>query len=78
MNAAVADALDARYDTTKMARQDTVLSPHFYTTDFDALDRIDVEPVRAEWDKLMAGFEADANRCVGSKAPVFMRPLKRR
>lgn len=62
MNAAVADALDARYDTTKMARQDTVLSPHFYTTDFDALDRIDVEPVRAEWDKLMAEFEADANR----------------
>lgn len=36
MNAAVADALDARYDTTDMARQDTVLSPHFYTTDFDA------------------------------------------
>ncbi|MEQ8585746.1 MAG: magnesium-protoporphyrin IX monomethyl ester (oxidative) cyclase [Thalassobaculaceae bacterium] len=62
MNAAVADALDARYDTTKMARQDTVLSPHFYTTDFDALDRIDVEPVRAEWDTLMAEFEADANR----------------
>ncbi|MCR9071132.1 MAG: magnesium-protoporphyrin IX monomethyl ester (oxidative) cyclase [Alphaproteobacteria bacterium] len=62
MNAAVADALDARYDTTGMAKQDTVLSPHFYTTDFDALDRIDVEPVRAEWDMLMAEFEADANR----------------
>lgn len=62
MNAAVADALDARYDTTGMAKQDTVLSPHFYTTDFDALDRIDVEPVRAEWDQLMAEFEADANR----------------
>ena len=62
MNAAVADALDARYDTTGMATQDTVLSPHFYTTDFDALDRIDVEPVRADWDKLMKEFEEDANR----------------
>jgi len=63
MNAAVADAMDvARYDTTEMAKQDTVLSPHFYTTDFDALDKIDVEPVRAEWDKLMAEFTADANR----------------
>jgi magnesium-protoporphyrin IX monomethyl ester (oxidative) cyclase len=62
MNAAVADALDARYDTTGMAKQDTVLSPHFYTTDFDALDRIDVEPVRADWDRLMAEFQADDNR----------------
>lgn len=62
MNAAVADTFDARYDTTDMALQDTVLSPHFYTTDFDALDRIDVEPIRAEWDRLMAEFEADNNR----------------
>ncbi len=39
-----------------------MLSPRFYTTDFDALDRIDIEPVRAQWEALMREFEADANR----------------
>ena len=47
---------------TNMATQDTVLSPRFYTTDFAALDRIDVTPVRAQWDALMAEFAEDRNR----------------
>ncbi|WP_082730495.1 MULTISPECIES: magnesium-protoporphyrin IX monomethyl ester (oxidative) cyclase [Sphingomonas] len=41
---------------------ETILSPRFYTTDFDALDRIDVTPVREEWEGLMAEMEADPNR----------------
>jgi magnesium-protoporphyrin IX monomethyl ester (oxidative) cyclase len=49
-------------DTTGMATTDTILSPRFYTTDFEALDRIDVGPVRAEWDGLMAELAADHNR----------------
>ena len=48
---------DALPDTTAMATETTLLSPRFYTTDFDEMDRIDVTPVRAEWDKLIAPDE---------------------
>jgi len=49
-------------DTARMAQESTVLSPRFYTTDFDALDRIDVSPVREEWDKLIAEMRSDPNK----------------
>jgi magnesium-protoporphyrin IX monomethyl ester (oxidative) cyclase len=49
-------------DSTTQAMENTVLSPRFYTTDFEELDRIDVEPVRAEWDVLIADLEADTNK----------------
>ncbi len=49
-------------EATRRAQADTLLTPRFYTTDFAAMDRIDVTPVRAEWDQLMAEFQSDANR----------------
>jgi magnesium-protoporphyrin IX monomethyl ester (oxidative) cyclase len=49
-------------ETLRMAQEDTVLSPRFYTTDFEALDRIDVGLVRAEWDAVIADLEADHNK----------------
>lgn len=49
-------------DTTALALRDTVLSPRFYTTDFKALDGINIETVRAEWDALMEDMERDPNR----------------
>jgi magnesium-protoporphyrin IX monomethyl ester (oxidative) cyclase len=50
------------FDATRAAQQSTVLSPRFYTTDFEELDRIDVSKVRAEWDKLIAEMRSDPNR----------------
>jgi magnesium-protoporphyrin IX monomethyl ester (oxidative) cyclase len=60
MTAIVRDT--APNEATLRAQEDTVLSPRFYTTDFDALDRIDIEPVRAQWEALMNEFAQDANR----------------
>ncbi|MEM1343380.1 MAG: magnesium-protoporphyrin IX monomethyl ester (oxidative) cyclase [Pseudomonadota bacterium] len=49
-------------DTTRMAQESTLLTPRFYTTDFDEMDRIDVTPVRAEWDALIGEMRADPNK----------------
>ncbi|QFU10266.1 Rubrerythrin [Rhodobacteraceae bacterium THAF1] len=49
-------------DATALAMQNTLLTPRFYTTDFDELDAINVEPVREEWDQLMARMKADPNK----------------
>lgn len=54
-------ALD-KPDTMALAKQETMLTPRFYTTDFAALDAIDVLPVRAEWDALMAEMVSDPNK----------------
>lgn len=51
-----------RPDTMQLAQEDTILSPRFYTTDFAAMDRIDVSPVRREWDPLIAEMASDPNR----------------
>ncbi len=49
-------------ETTLRAQEDRALSPRFYTTDFDAMDRLDVSAVRAEWDELIAELKRDVNR----------------
>ncbi len=49
-------------DTQKMAEETTMLSPRFYTTDFKALDSIDVSSVRREWDELINEMKSDPNK----------------
>ena len=49
-------------EQTKLAQTSTVLSPRFYTTNFEALEAIDVSSVRDKWDSLLAEFKADPNK----------------
>ena len=49
-------------DTQAMATESRMLSPRFYTTDFEALDATDVSAVRFEWDALIARMKADPNK----------------
>ena len=48
--------------TTEMAKETTLLSPRFYTTDFDELDRVDVTPIRESWDDIMEELRSDPNK----------------
>jgi magnesium-protoporphyrin IX monomethyl ester (oxidative) cyclase len=56
------DAMMTSEEAMALATQDTVLTPRFYTTDFDALDAIDVSLVREEWDQLIADMVGDPNK----------------
>ena len=57
-----APATTEKPDVHAMVQHETVLSPRFYTTDFKALDSIDVSLVRKEWDELMAEMVSDPNK----------------
>ena len=61
MTATVVHTINTAEDANKKAVHDDMISPRFYTTDFAAMDRISVEPVRAEWDRMMAEYEGDNN-----------------
>jgi magnesium-protoporphyrin IX monomethyl ester (oxidative) cyclase len=63
-------------EATTRAKQDAVLNPRFYTTDFAAMDRMDVTPVRAEWDALMAEFEKDTNQDHFQRTPEFTAEIR--
>ena len=58
MNATAVHTIETAEDANKKAVHDDMISPRFYTTDFAAMDRINIEPVRAEW------YEASSDRFV--------------
>ncbi|MFN7056285.1 magnesium-protoporphyrin IX monomethyl ester (oxidative) cyclase [Hyphomonas sp.] len=58
----VLEAPSKAFDTNRIAMQETMLAPRFYTTDFAAVDKIDVSGVREEWDALLAEMNSDPNR----------------
>jgi magnesium-protoporphyrin IX monomethyl ester (oxidative) cyclase len=72
----IATAIPVRLDTNSLAKEDTVLSPRFYTTDFAAMDRIDVSLVRGEWDALIAEMASDPNRNHFKRTEAFENTLE--
>ena len=58
---AVQEEMDSEM-ATALAMEETLLSPRFYTTNFDEMDAINVESVRADWDSLIARMVSDPNK----------------
>jgi magnesium-protoporphyrin IX monomethyl ester (oxidative) cyclase len=62
-------------EADRKAKENTLLSPRFYTTDFKAMDAIDVTPIRAEWDKMMAEYEGDNNHDHFQRNELFAKEV---
>jgi magnesium-protoporphyrin IX monomethyl ester (oxidative) cyclase len=74
MTTATAPATSA--EATERARSESLISPRFYTTDYAAMNRIDVTPVRAEWDAMMAEYEGDNNQDHFQRPPEFAAEVR--
>ena len=58
------------------ARASALLNPRFYTTDFEAMDRIDVSTLRTEWDTMLAEYEGDNNHDHFQRDAAFAEEVK--
>ncbi|MFO1337395.1 MAG: magnesium-protoporphyrin IX monomethyl ester (oxidative) cyclase [Burkholderiaceae bacterium] len=64
-------------DAARHAEANTLLSPRFYTTDFAALDRLDMSPLRAEWDAMLDEYEGDNNHDHFQRTAEFAEEVAR-
>jgi magnesium-protoporphyrin IX monomethyl ester (oxidative) cyclase len=65
-------------EAARKAKEESLLSPRFYTTDFKAMDRIDVSSIRPEWDAMMAEYEGDNNHDHFQRTPEFAAEVAER
>ncbi len=73
-----AEAITSAQQANDQAVQDSLLSPRFYTTDFKAMDRLDVSALRTEWDKMLAEYEGDNNHDHFQRTPEFTTEVAER
>ncbi len=69
--------VESAADANAKAVRSTILTPRFYTTDFAALDKLDMTPVRAEWDSMMKEYEGDNNHDHFQRDAEFAEEVKR-
>jgi magnesium-protoporphyrin IX monomethyl ester (oxidative) cyclase len=55
------EALDNPEQVLQRAKTENLISPRFYTTDYAAMDRLDVSSLRTEWEAMLAEYEGDNN-----------------
>jgi magnesium-protoporphyrin IX monomethyl ester (oxidative) cyclase len=67
------DTMAVPLDPTAKAAENTLLAPRFYRTDYRAMSRLDVTPLRAEWEQLMNEFRGDINRNHFERDEAFER-----
>jgi len=68
--------VESAADANAKAVRNTVLSPRFYTTDFAAMDRLNIESVRTEWDVMMKEYEGDNNHDHFQRDAQFAEEVK--
>ena len=69
-------SVESAADANAKAVRNTVLSPRFYTTDFAAMDRLNIESVRTEWDVMMKEYEGDNNHDHFQRDAQFAEEVK--
>jgi magnesium-protoporphyrin IX monomethyl ester (oxidative) cyclase len=65
-----------REEATARATATSLLSPRFYRTDYAALDRMDITPLRREWTQLLDEFRSDGNRNHFERDEAFASEVK--
>jgi magnesium-protoporphyrin IX monomethyl ester (oxidative) cyclase len=68
--------IDSPEQVMRRARASSLLSPRFYSTDYAAMNRIDVSPVRAEWDAHLREYEGDNNHDHFQRGPDFADEIR--
>jgi magnesium-protoporphyrin IX monomethyl ester (oxidative) cyclase len=71
-----APSIASAADAAERARASSLLSPRFYSTDYAAMDKIDVSLVRAEWDQMLREYEGDNNHDHFVRDEAFASEIK--